>query len=187
MAADTGRDALMLEEDFPVTEEDKGDVAKLPFQSVIGSLYWLATISRPDIYFAVHRASKFQNRPSRKLWRWLTQIMRYLLGTKHIGLVYDRSKGGELFQAYADAAFATELGAKSRTAWLFYFQGCLVSWASENPKRVMTSSTEAECSALTQLCKEIAWHRKFQTELGMYNVTATRVFEDNQATISLAT
>ena len=64
--------------------------------------------------------------------------------TSYLGLVYKRGAGVDDLTAYCDAAFATKYGAKSRLVWLFMHQGNLVSWSSENPKRVVTSSTEAE-------------------------------------------
>ena len=65
-------------------------------------------------------------------------------------------------------------------------RGNLVSWTSENPNRVMTSSTEVECSTLTQLCKEIIWQRQTHTELKFVALSPVVVYEDNQASISLA-
>ena len=49
-----GGDAVMTEADLPVSENDKAKAAKFPFHQVIGKLWWLALISRPDIVFAVH-------------------------------------------------------------------------------------------------------------------------------------
>ena len=112
-AIETGPDSNMTEEDLPQTDEEKDELKKLPFQEDIGCLYWMASISRPDIYYAVHRASKWQTKPSKKLWRWLERIKRYLINTQHIGLVYTRENVVSPFSAYCDASFATEFGAKS--------------------------------------------------------------------------
>ena len=81
----SGPDLEMSEEDLSGPEQS---LAK--FQSSIGSLWWLAQVSRPDIFFAVHRASKFQNRPSEKLWRWLKKIKSYLNVTQSHGIVFNR-------------------------------------------------------------------------------------------------
>ena len=80
-AISSGKDANMEEEDFLVGSELEAMKIKYPFQSRVGSLWWLAQISRPDIYLAVHRASKFQNNPSEKLWRWILHIEKYLSQT----------------------------------------------------------------------------------------------------------
>jgi hypothetical protein len=182
-AVDYGGDASMSEEDLPQTASEKAEVSKLTFREDIGSLFWIASISRPDIYFAVHRASKWQNKPSLKLWRWLDRIKKYLLHTMDLGIIYTRGRT-QVFSAYCDAAFATESCALSRIGWLFLHRGNLVSWGSENPKRVMTSSTEVECSALTYLCKEVMWQRVVHAEMKS-EMECVEIFEDNQACISM--
>ena len=63
-----------------------------------------------------------------------------------------------------------------------------MSWCSENPTRVMTSSTEVECRALSQFAKENLWQRDFFSEIGIFpHIFPTRIFEDNSAAISLST
>jgi hypothetical protein len=177
--------------DLKMEETDKLDeeLKNFNFYSEVGSLWWLAQISRPDIFYAVHRASKFQNRPSRKLWRWLSQIKKYLAGTTSLGIIFQRGKSSTpLLSGYVDAAFATEEGAKSRLGWIYLFKGNLVSWNSENPSRVMTSSTEVECRGLSQFAKENLWQRQLQIELGIFELDQpTTIFEDNSASINLST
>jgi hypothetical protein len=177
--------------DLSMEDNDKLDdeLKNYAFQSDIGSLWWLANISRPDIFFAVHRCSKWQNRPSRKLWRWLQQIKKYLAGTTSLGITYQRNNNNTpLLSAFVDGAFACEENFKSRIGWFFMFQGNLVSWASENPKRVLSSSTEVECRGLSQLVKENLWQRQLQLELGIFEVQQpTTVYEDNTASITMST
>ena len=62
-----------------------------------------------------------------------------------------------------------------------------MSWISENPSRVMTSSTEAECRGLVHFSKENLWHRQFQKELALFEIDSpTIVFEDNTSAITMA-
>ena len=71
--------------------------------------------------------------------------------------------------------------------YFFLFRGNLVSWASENPARAMTSSTEAECRGLVHFAKENAWHRQIHTEINLFSVGhPTIVYEDNTAAITMA-
>ena len=64
-------------------------------------------------------------------------MVKYLNTTKHIGLVYDRSKYDEkqLMVAYSDASFLSEMGSKSRFGVLFYVAGALIYWHSAKPHR----------------------------------------------------
>ena len=164
------------------------DVAlKKKFQAQIGALWWLASISRPDIFYAVHRCSKLQQLPNAVLAKCLKKIFEYLAATRGVGIVYERKTNTQLLSGYVDAAFGTEDEAQSRVGYFFLFRGNLVSWTSENPARVLTSSTEAECRGLVQFSKENLWHRQFHDELKIYTPTGpTVVYEDNQSAISMA-
>jgi hypothetical protein len=166
----------------PISEDSASDVTdeslKKNFQSQIGGLWWLTGISRPDIYYAVHRCSKLQNRPNKKLGAHLQKIFSYLAGTISLGIIFKRSTDATpLLSGYVDAAFATEEAASSRIGYFYLFQGNLVSWTSENTSRVMTSSTEVECRG----------HRQFHKELNLFTLDGpTIVFEDNTAAIGLS-
>ena len=163
------------------------ETLKKKYQGQIGSLWWLTGISRPDIYYAVHQCSKIQNKPNVVLENCLVKILEYLSYTKHIGVVYKRNPQAPLLSGYVDAAFASEDQTLSRTGYFYLFKGNLVSWNSENPTRIMTSSTEAECRGLVQISKENLWHRQFQEELKLYPLNGpTIVYEDNQSSITMS-
>ena len=172
-------------DDPHLDREDLG--LKKEFESCIGAFWWLAQISRPDIYFAVHRCAKLVNSPTPRLGLRIKKILDYLAATPTMGLVYQRHKNPALLSGFVDAAFASEENYVSRCGYFFLFRGNLVSWSSENPKRKMTSSTEVECRGLVQISKENMWHRQFHLELNLFAVdTPTIIFEDNTASISMA-
>ena len=157
------------------------------FQSDIGAFWWLAQISRPDIYYAVHRCAKLVQKPTIRLGQRIQKIKDYLSLTSNLGVVFQRHSDAPTLSGYVDAAFAAEDKAISRVGYFFLFRGNLVSWASENPSRIMTSSTEVECRGLVHFQKENSWHRQFHSELNLYPVAEpTVVYEDNTASISLA-
>ena len=93
----------------------------------------------------------------------------------------------DILSGFVDASFASEGVQESRIGYFYMFLGNLVSWCSENPSRVMTSSTEAECRGLVHFSKENIWHRQFHNELGLFNILKpTVVYENNTAAISMA-
>ena len=114
-------------------------------------------MSRLDIFVALQRASKWVAKPSAKLWRWLVRILKYLSGTKHYGLVYTRDTVAPPLRAYVDASFADSADCKSTAGWVFQIHGAVTAYDSSTIKRVLTSSTEAECAALTVVGKENTW------------------------------
>jgi len=82
-ALDTGSEAIITEEDLPSTVAQLEEVKGLPFQELIGCLWWLAQM-------ALQKAFHWVSKPSAKLWRWLVRILKYLSGTKEFGIVYQR-------------------------------------------------------------------------------------------------
>ena len=160
----------------------------MPVRNLIGRLWWLALMSRPDIYCALHKCATHQNKPSQKLWKHLICILKYLKTTETLGLVFQRSDTHTILGGMCDASFATEVDSKSRFGYFFFCLGGLVSWVSQHSTRVMTSSTEAECHALVHTGKENIWEREFLTELKLFpHIPPTPIYQDNKSAITLAT
>ena len=160
---------------------------KKGYRSDIGSFWWLAQISRPDIFFPVHQCAKLVNVPTRNLGVRIQQIKNYLLETASLGIVFQRNKNADTLSGFVDAAFASEEDSISRIGYFFQFRGNLVSWTSETPTRVMTSSTEVECRGLVQIAKENTWHRQFHQELNLFPVNTPKViFEDNTSSVTMS-
>lgn len=58
------------------------------YQSILGSLNWIATWSRPDILTAVNKLGQFQQQPRVSHFRLAKKIVKYLLDTKNYGIQY---------------------------------------------------------------------------------------------------
>ena len=200
---DQGPMAEMTEADLPKTPEEAASVGKTrPFRELLGCLWWLATISRVDILPAVQKASRYISRPSEKLWKWMTKVLRYLVGTVNRGLVYTRPAWlvqlqdsplrfggkGRLVTGAADASFADASGMRSTLGYCLYVLGNLVDCNTKCSTRVLSSSTEAECMALVLCSKANAWLRDFLDEIGIFGpmTKPTLVKEDNTSAVALA-
>jgi hypothetical protein len=178
----------LSEQDLPSSPEEKSAVARLPFRSLIGRLWWIALMSRPDIHCALHKCAAWQNRPSLKLWKKLNHILKYIKRTINLGLVYVRDSRVEILRASCDSSFATESKHRSRYGYYFFFLGNLVAWTSSHSTRVMSSSTEAECHALVHTGKENIWMREFLFVLKLFNpIPPTLILQDNKSAITLST
>lgn len=68
-------------DDCPSTVEDSESMNGVPYQSLIGSLMYLALYSRPDILFAVVKLSQFNVNPGRTHWNQAKNVLRYLSHT----------------------------------------------------------------------------------------------------------
>ena len=177
----------ITEKDLPVTEEDKKVAASMPVRNLIGKLWWVARVSRPDIVCALHKCAVWQNRPSQKLWKHLIWIVKYLKTTQKVGITFNRKKEGTSnYVTYCDAAYATEEGTYSRVGFVYYFLGGLVAWESKKTKTIVDSSTEAECQSVVQALNENEYVRQFVEELGIFSHTEpTIIYQDNKSTIAL--
>ena len=118
------------------------------YQSAVGSLLYLSLSKRPDIAFAVINiyVAKFCAKPNKQHWTAAKQILRYLKGTQHFGLLY-KSTLAENCTGYSDADWGGDLDAdwggdlddrKSTSGYVFQMGGAAISWRSKS-KRVLPS------------------------------------------------
>ena len=78
-----------------VQEEDEKEEKvsnDVPYQRAAGCLMFLKTASRPDLAFAVVRAARVLDKPTKKNWSEFKRIFRYLQGTKKLGIRYPKTE-----------------------------------------------------------------------------------------------
>ncbi|KAE9168267.1 hypothetical protein PF002_g30656 [Phytophthora fragariae] len=147
---------------------------------------YLACGTRPDISVAVAKLSRFLENPGEKHWDAGIKVVRYLLKTKDVGIVYDGLLGTQP-EAYSDADWAGNRDdRRSVSGMLLMLCGAPVVWSSTFQKTVALSSTEAEYMALSDCVKECVWMRRLLKEIGAEQVGATVIYEDNQGAMALA-
>lgn len=168
-------------------ESSEERLCNAPYREAVGSLMFLAIVSRPDIAYAVNTASKFLNKPSEIHWRAVKRILAFLVGTKDVGIMY-RSGGSEpQLIGYSDADFASDIETRrSTTGYMFSLANGPVTWASQRQKLVVLSTTEAEFVAASAAAKEAVWLRRLLADIGHQCKQATVLCVDNQSTIRLA-
>ncbi|GJX77729.1 hypothetical protein Tco_1287763 [Tanacetum coccineum] len=115
---------------------------------MIGSLMYL-TSSRPDIVQAVCYCARYQARPTKKHFKEVKRIFRYLKGTINMGLWYPKDSGFEL-TTFLDADHVGCLDTRKSTSGGIQFLGeKLVSLMSNKPDCTAMSTPEAEYVALS--------------------------------------
>lgn len=103
----------------------------VPYREAVGSLMFLAIVSRLDIAFAVNKASKFLNKPSDSHWRAVKRIFAFLIGTKDVGIVYRAAGSEPKLIGFSNADYANDLDTRrSTTGYLFSLANGPVTWAS---------------------------------------------------------
>jgi hypothetical protein len=139
-------------------EIDQADVEKfmVPYRQIVGALLYLVSGTRPNLSFSVSQVCRFMHNPGRRHWEAVQQIIRYLKGTQHLGLVLG-GKSNEL-QGYVDSDHGGDKDTKrSTTGYIFYLFGGAISWNCKTQPTVALSSTEAEYMALSSAAQEAMW------------------------------
>jgi hypothetical protein len=183
------------------------DRRRYPYRALVGSLLYLAQVFRPDISFAVSELARHQERPSLSHWEAGKHVLRYLKGTRLMGITYsasdcnagDRNEFFDVFRAnvphratdlhaFADASWGDDVATRhSHTGWVFRFANAALSWRSVLQRTVSLSSTEAEYYSLSDCLKEASALRNVVAEFLPDGVSsALVVHEDNQSAIKLA-
>jgi hypothetical protein len=152
------------------------------YQSIIGSLLYCATNSRPDIAFAVGYLGRAMSCPTPELYDVALRVLRYLRAHRTIGLRYAGGHSRPL-QGMSDASWAVR---HSTSGSVFLFGEAAITWSSKKQPSVALSSCEAEIMAASEATKEAVYLRAFLDELGEGDAAATRLAVDNKAAIDLA-
>ncbi|KAG2771133.1 hypothetical protein PC129_g7245 [Phytophthora cactorum] len=158
------------------------------FQSLVGRLLWVASCTRPDIAFAVHKPSRRTHCPTIADWKLAKRILRYLSGTKSLSLLMggDSSVRRELEVIdYSDADFAADkLDRKSVTGGFITMDAMAVGWTCKKQGGVALSTMEAEYTAASMIGQEILGIRGLLGELEVACVQPVEIRVDNQAALT---
>ena len=130
------------------------------YQSMIGSLMYLTTGTRPDLAYTISFLSQFSSCPTEQHLKAVKHVLRYVNGTKDIGLYYPYTATNAI-DTYVDADFAACLDTRrSFSGYIVLFNGACISWRSKKQSSVATSTTEAEYVAMSLAARQIQWFRK---------------------------
>ena len=172
--------------DSTKTAEANKMVDKGEYLSMVGSLIYLAVISRPDIAYAVSKVGQYMADPKPEHLTAVKRIFRYLKKEPSVSLHYE--KGGNLkVIGYVDSDWAGDsVTRKSTTGFIFMLAGAAISWSSKKQTVVALSSTEAEYMAACTATQEAVYLRTLMKDLKMEQVGPTTIYQDNQSSIAIA-
>ncbi|XP_050125357.1 secreted RxLR effector protein 161-like [Malus sylvestris] len=157
----------------------------IPYASIVGSLMYAQTCTRPDISFAVGMLGRYQSNPRMDHWKAAKKVMRYLQGTKDYMLTYRKSNNLEVI-GYSDSDFAGCFDSRRSTlGYLFLLAGGAISWKSTKQDAIAISTMEAEFIACFEATNHGLWLRNFISRLGVIDSIAKplRIFCDNAAAV----
>jgi hypothetical protein len=157
-------------------------VLQTEYQSVLGSLLYCATNTRPDVAYAVGYLGRAMSCPTPELLECARGVLRYLNTHKEIGLRYAPRDTGA-FSGMSDSSWEVR---HSTSGSVFMFGEAAITWSSKKQPSVALSSCEAEIMAASEACKEALYLRGFLGELGEGSTEPTSLSVDNKAAIDLA-
>ena len=171
--------------DFDVDEPDVGRI----FRELVGSLLWIALLTRPDITNAVRAVARYCSAPKLVHWNAALCILRYAVRTSELGITFEKGTvGGVNLISFADADYASRAtDRRSVSGGVVMCAGGPISWHSKTQKCVTLSTTQAEYVALSDLGKEILFLRQvWRFMLPKEGMPCIPMFEDNEGAIQIA-
>ncbi|CAI5708163.1 unnamed protein product [Peronospora effusa] len=130
------------------------------FQSLVGSLLWIARCTRSDIAVAAHKVT-WNFHANEADWRLAT---KYLKGTKGLKFTND----GMLIETLSDANYAADrINRNSISGGVMMVIGMVVEWLCQKQKFVALSTMEAEFVAASQTAAEMMGIIKLLQEIGV--------------------
>ncbi len=145
---------------------------------------YLATATRPDIATAASQLSRFFSRPTKTHLGAARHLLRYLNGSKELGLSYNLGTKATTPHAYSDATYASDPETRrSVSGQCTLLNGGPIHWKSKLQTTVALSTAESEFLALCDTAREVVFTRNLLTELNFTQDQPTTIYEDNQPVI----
>jgi hypothetical protein len=162
------------------------------YRSTVASLIYFVGWTRPDLALSVSQHCKMMHNPGTTHVSTLKRTIRYLKHTADVGLRYDfgpeavaAAKPG--IYGYYDAAHADcPDSLRSTLAYIFFFEGCPISWHTKLHSFITTSTNHSEYCAAAKAAKEAKYWEKIMVELGFVNVVRPiDLFSDSKGAIAI--
>ena len=186
----------LTDADCPPLHQRNPEVVR-NYQMCIGALMYLTCFTRGDCSFAVNQCARFMSNPGPTHIAAARRILRYLAGTRSLGLTYRRAaadpalasvgKASEPNQlsASADADHAGGKDRRSISGWAVMLNGAMVTWSSKRQPVTAISSTESEFYAVSQCALDCVYLRRVMSMMGYQQTRPTSIAQDNAACIYL--
>ena len=124
-------------------------LSKHPLNEIVGSLLWLSVMTRPDISFSVATLAQFVSKPEPKVYSMASRILRYLPGTKDVGIGFIVGNKQNL-HGYADSDWAADKTTRKSQSGFTFFTNGPVDWSSTKQSSVSLSSAVGRGDGLLQ-------------------------------------
>ncbi|KAE9354746.1 hypothetical protein PR003_g3197 [Phytophthora rubi] len=142
----------------PNDKQEDDDPLPFDYRAAIGSLMYLDTYTRPDIAFSVGYLGRFVSSPTKKHCGAVNRILRYLVKTSNLGIMYsasDEIADKIVISGYCDADWSNDPETcKSITGHVMTIAGGAVACAARRQTITAQSTAEAEYVAACEAAME---------------------------------
>lgn len=172
-------------EDSPVTQKQRDFVAEFPYSAIVGSLLYLAVVTRPDIMFAVGVLTRHLKSPTYASCKAACRVLNYLSHHPANAIKYCGCK--LRLHVYTDSDWGSDRDTRRSTSgFIVMMASGPVNWISKLQPIVTVSSMEAEYIACFFAVQDIVWIRQLLKDLGLERAGPTTVHIDNSSARQLA-
>jgi hypothetical protein len=171
---------------FNVIEDDEklNENERESFHTLVAKLLYLSKHARPDILLATTFLCTRVQSPGKDDLKKLIRVVRYLNGTKDMGMrIHGDSEELDLC-VYCDASFAVHPNMRSHSGAIITVGSVPVFFKSNKQKLNTKSSTEAELVAISDVLPQAVNTARF-LEAQMKHSITPKLYQDNMSTIAM--
>ncbi|TXG57384.1 hypothetical protein EZV62_018697 [Acer yangbiense] len=152
----------------PSTDAKMEEMVKVSYANVVGCFMYAMVCTRPDISQAVSVVAKYMANLGKEHWNAIEWILRYLKGTKELGIMFERQHGENNIVWFVDSDYAGDLDKRRSTMqYVFTCADGPISWRSILQPTSALSTTKAEYMEITEASKEAIWLKGLVNDMGL--------------------
>lgn len=136
------------------------------YLSLVGSLVWVSSSTRPDLAYATSTLASFNSKPLKMHWTAALRVLSYLKATKSLALHYKPDTDLRPLVAFSDSDWGSNVATrKSQSGYVLMMADSAIIWKSKPQRCVSLSSTEAEFYDASEAIRTITHSRALIEEI----------------------
>ena len=136
------------------------------YQLIIGSLLYIMLGTQPDIAYSIIKILQFSVNPTKEHLQKVLYIVHYLSSTTDLCICYSGLGDKNGFIVYSDMDWSGDIETSwSITGYAMFLANGIISWLSQQQKRVHLSFTEAAYVGMTETACQIQWIQNLYEEI----------------------
>ena len=133
------------------------------FMQAVGSIQYIAVVTRPDLAFSAHVLARHMAGSAKKHWLVVQHVMRYLQSTIDVGLTFNGSGNDDVMDVFSYADFANSVSMKSVSGMILRMYGNCVFWRSKRQQIIAGDTTKAELITMSSTANDLMWAKQLCT------------------------